>query len=174
MSDTEVSVARALLERLLDRVEELEAELKEYRVENERDKATIRKEVSKAVEAEPSEAEPETSDSHEMLPIERLARFGEDHAVVADVTASVKRATAIFEHFRGWASKTPRGYVVKDNLKSLLETATGEQLAWKQVYRACRKLEQWSKEQFRFEKHRRHGWMIVAESLGRMSSADGG
>ena len=51
MSGTDlVEVPRALLERLLDRVDDLEAELTEYRTENERDKATIRQDVHQAVE----------------------------------------------------------------------------------------------------------------------------
>ena len=68
---------------------------------------------------------------------------------------------------------------MKDNLKTLLQTATGEKLAWKQVYRAYRALEKFTKGQVRFEKHRRHGWMLIAEPqivsrLGRASSATGG
>ena len=93
------------------------------------------------------------------------------------MTASVERAKAIFTHFRQWASKTPTGYVVKDNLKRLLETATGESLAWKQVYRACRTLEKFTKGAIRFEKHQRHGWMLIGDGeivkrlRGRSSSA---
>lgn len=92
-------------------------------------------------ESERSESDNDADRGWELLPIERLSKFGEDSTVIADVTASVKRAKAIFQHFHSWASKTPTGYVVKDNLKQLLETATEESLAWKQVYRACRALE---------------------------------
>ena len=168
-----VAVPKALLEKLLDRVDELEEELQEYRAENERDKATIRQQVSEAV------AESERSDSgedeqgHDLLPMERLIQIGEN-GITAEVTASVKRAKAIFEHFQNWASKTPTGYVVKDNLKRLLETATGESLAWKQVYRACQALEKFTRGMIEFKKTRRHGWMVVADSLERMSSASGG
>ena len=96
-----------------------------------------------------------------------------------DVTASVRRAKAIAAHFSQWASKTPKGLVIKDNLKTLLQTATGEKLAWKQVYRACRALEKFTKGTIRFEKHRRHGWMLIAKpqivsQLGRASSVTGG
>ena len=109
-----------------------------------------------------------------------LLRLGE-HGVMADVTASVERAKAIAAHFGQWASKTPKGLVVKDDLKSLLQTATREKLAWKQVYRAARALEKFTKGAIRFEKHRRHGWMLIAEpqivarfSQLRASSATGG
>ena len=44
------STSRALLERLLDRVDDLESELSEYRAENEYDKATIRQDVNEAIE----------------------------------------------------------------------------------------------------------------------------
>ena len=75
--------------------------------------------------------------------------------------------------------KDAEGLVIKDNLKTLLQTATGEKLAWKQAYRACRALEQFTKGAICFEKHRRHGWMLIAEpkivsQLGRASSANGG
>jgi len=172
MTET-VEVPKALLERLLDRVDDLEAELREYRAENERDKATIRQEVTEAVGGEGGD-ENSSDESERMLPIERLAQFGKDHVAVANITASVERAKAIFQHFQQWSSKTPSGYVVKGNLKSLLETATGESLYWKQIHRACEKLEQWSKGMISFEKTRRHGWILVADPDWRMSSADGG
>lgn len=186
MSETSVvEVPRVLLERLLDRVDDLEAELNQYREANERDKATIRQDVHEAIEKgdQPDGADDAQNDetsSHDgsTTPMERLIQLGE-HGVMADVTASVRRAKAIACHFREWASKTPNGLVVKDNLKSLLGTATGERLAWKQVYRAARALEKFTKGQVRFEKHRRHGWMLIAEPaivtrLERASSAPGG
>lgn len=126
------------------------------------------------MEFERSESDEEQGEGRDLLLIERLAKFGENSTVVADVTASVKRAKEIFTHFRQWASKTPTGYVAKDNWKRLLETATGESLAWKQVYRACRTLEKFTKGAIEFKKTRRHGWMVVADSLERMSSAGGG
>lgn len=173
MSDGEtVAVPKALLEKLLDRVDELEAELQEYRAENEKDKATIRQKVAAAVaESERSDDDGEEDEAESMLPIERLAKFGEDHTVIGDVTASVKRATTIFTHFREWSVKTPSGRVIKENLKTLLNTALDETITWKQVYRACKKLETWSKGAIQFEKHRRHGWMLVANSDWRASSA---
>lgn len=169
-----VAVPKALLEKLLDRVDELEEELQEYRAENERDKATIRQQVTEAVaDSERSDSEESDGAGRELLPMERLIELGES-GVTAQVTASVKRAKAVFEHFHSWASKTPSGWVVKDNLKQLLETATGESLAWKQVYRACRALERFTKGVIEFKKTRRHGWIVTAESLERMSSAGGG
>ena len=185
MNGGNVEVPRALLNRLLDRIDDLEAELTQYRTENERDKATIRQDVHEAIEkAEGATStddtpgdDPSTKDDA-VTPMERLLTLGEQ-GVMADITASVKRAKAIAEHFGQWASKTPKGLVVKDNLKSLLQTATGEKLAWKQVYRACRALEEFTKGQIRFEKHRRHGWMLIAEpqivtQLEQASSASGG
>ena len=178
MTETEtVAVPKALLEKLLNRVDDLEAELQEYREQNEYDKATIRQQVSEAVEeSERSESEDESKQGRDLLPIERLIKLGEN-GVTAEVTASVQRAKAIAEHFETWASKAPTGYVVKENLKSLLQTATGERLHWRQVYRAAEALEKFTQGLIQFEKHQRHGWMLVGDGeiikrlRGQVSSA---
>jgi chromosome segregation ATPase len=157
------------------------AELEDYRAENEHDKATIRQQVTSTEQTDPAadgESDESAARDDSMTPMERLVRLGED-SIMTNVTASVRRAEAIATHFRGWASRTPNGLVVKDHLKNLLETAVDERLAWKQVYRAARALEQFTKGAIRFEKHRRHGWMLVAEPaivsrLGRASSVNGG
>ncbi len=173
---------RAVIARLHDKIDDLEAELAEYRNENEQDKASVKRRISEIEggEAGKSDSEGGVNGSETMLPIERLSKFGENHVAIANVTASVNRATSIFEHFDQWAEKAPAGRVIKSNLKTLLETATGEALAWRQVYRACRKLEEWSKGTIEFVRHDRHGWMLIQEqpsSLGeriRPSSANGG
>ena len=75
-----VEVPRALLERLLNRVDDLETELTQYRTENERDKATIRQDVHEAIEkAESGEATADVAENDEsapsddsMTPMERL------------------------------------------------------------------------------------------------------
>jgi hypothetical protein len=69
---------------------------------------------------------------------------------------------ALFEHWEEWSTKTPQGNLLKtrDSLKSLLSTATDEQLAWKQVYRACRRIEQLSQGRLTFFQHDKHGWML--------------
>ena len=154
------------------------AELEDYRAENEHDKATIRQQVTSTEQADGAESDESDARDDSMTPMERLVRLGEE-SIMTNVTASVRRAEAIATHFGQWASRTPNGLVVKDNLKNLLETATSERLAWKQVYRAARALEKFTKGAIRFEKHRRHGWMLVAEPaivsrLGRVSSANGG
>jgi DNA gyrase/topoisomerase IV subunit A len=154
------------------------AELEEYRAENEHDKATIRQQVTSTEQADGAESDESDARDDSMTPMERLVRLGEE-SIMTNVTASVRRAEAIATHFGQWASRTPNGLVVKDNLKNLLETATSERLAWKQVYRAARALEKFTKGAIRFEKHRRHGWMLVAEPaivsrLGRVSTANGG
>ena len=162
------------------------AELEDYRADNEHDKATIRQLVTEGEQTTDADPDTDTTESDErvaesgadLTPMERLVKMGETD-VMADVTASVKRAKAIAQHFGEWARKTPKGLVVKDNLKTLLQTATDERLAWKQVYRAARALEKFTQGAICFEKHRRHGWMLIAEPriisrLGRASSATGG
>jgi len=189
MSGTDtVEVPQGLLERLLDRVDDLEAELTQYRTENEHDKATIRQDVHEAIKKVESEGETAPAESDEsdesatrddsLTPMERILRAGEE-GVMIDVTASVRRAKAIAEHFRQWAQKTPNGLVIKNGLKSLVETATGERLFWKQIERAGHALEKFTKGAIKFTKTRRHGWTLVAEptfvtQLGRASSAPGG
>ena len=89
----------------------------------------------------------------------------------------MERANAIAEHFGTWSSKAPTSYGVKENLKNLLQTATGERLHWRQVYRAAEALEKFTQGATRFEKHQRHGWMLIRDGeivkrlCGRSSSA---
>ncbi len=98
-------------------------------------------------------------------PIERLSVLGED-ALDEHVTASDRRAVALFEHWKEWSTNTPQGNLLKtsDSLKSLLSTATDEHLAWKQVYRACRRVMQLSKGRITFFQHDKHGWMLKQHS----------
>ena len=88
MSGTDVvEVPQALLERLLDRVNDLEAELSQYRTENERDKATIRQDVHEAIEKAEHDDETAAAESDEsatrdesMTPMENpLGRRGGRH-----------------------------------------------------------------------------------------------
>ena len=164
-------------ERKDDRIDRLEAELSEYRAENEHDKATIRQQVT-SPEQTNAEADESATRADSMIPMERILRAGEE-GVMIDVTASVRRAKAIAEHFSQWAQKTPNGLVIKEGLKTLVETATSERLFWKQIERASHALEKFTKEAIQFKKTRRHGWTLVAEpgfvtQLGRVSSAGGG
>ena len=154
------------------------AELEEYRAENEHDKATIRQQVTTVEQADSStDAESDENDSQNSptgTPMEQLIQAGEA-GVIGHVTASVERAETMARHFSQWASKAPNGLVIKDNLKSLLETATGERLAWNQVYRAAEALEEFTGEAIEFTKHRRFGWILVADpqvvtNLSRASS----
>ncbi|WP_227379280.1 hypothetical protein [Haladaptatus halobius] len=59
-----------------------------------------------------------------------------------------------------------QGNILKtaDSLKSHLSTATDEHLAWKQVYRVCRRVEQLSKGAIMFFQHDKHGWMLKQHS----------
>lgn len=150
-----------IVEELLDRVE---------RVELSRDAAHRRiDELEDRIEDEKGGVQDDetTIQDDDMLPIERLARMEDDEdkrdGVMADVTASVERATVLFDHFREWSQKAPAGRVIRDNLRNLLSTATGERLAWRQVYRACEKLEEWSKGAIEFVQHDRHGWMLIGD-----------
>ena len=154
------------------------AELEEYRAENEYDKATIRQQVTEVEQTDSSaDAGSDESDAQSDsmgTPMEQVLRAG-DAGVLGHVTASVERAITMAEHFSQWAGKAPNGLVIKDNLKTLLETATGERFAWNQVYRAAEALEDATNGAIEFTKHRRFGWILVAdpqvvEKLSRASS----
>ena len=154
------------------------AELEEYRAENEHDKATIRQQVTEVEQADEATTNESDPQSESRTPMEQVIRAGEE-GVMFDVTASVRRAKAIAQHFRQWAKKTPNGLVIKDGLKSLVETATDERLFWKQIERAGHALEKFTKGAIQFKKTRRHGWTLVAKptfvtQLQRASSASGG
>ena len=198
MSATEESTVAALREQVADLKDVIEeqsnridlllkeraedrqriAELEEYRAENEHDKATIRQQVTE-VEQTDGTATDESDDSNAQsdsmgTPMEQVLRAG-DAGVLGHVTTSVERAITMAEHFSQWAGKAPNGLVIKDNLKPLLETATGERFAWNQVYRAAEALEDATNGAIEFKKHRRFGWILVGDpqvvkDLSRASS----
>lgn len=122
----------------------------------------------------------ESDSTDDLLPIERLSKLkereseqdGEGENPFADTTPSVDRAVVLFDHFRDWSQKAPKGRVIKSGLKKLLNTVLDERLTWKQIYRTCRKLQEWSKGRIAFKKHERHGWMLV--DRGTPSSARNG
>ncbi|EMA36882.1 hypothetical protein [Halococcus hamelinensis] len=120
------------------------------------------------LEASSSTSENQSQDTSardtELTPIERVAKLGNEGTGI-EVTPSIERAVAIYEHWDEWAKKTPRGHVLKDGLKTLLRTATGEKLAWRQVYRAAEALEELSKGRIKFFHHDRHGKMFLEPPL---------
>lgn len=153
-----------LVGSLLDRIEDLEGELAEYREQNERDKADIRQYATeKAEETQTSDSNPEGREEENTTPETPIERcFENPDSSGIRITASVQRAMRIVGNFDRWAEKvgTSGNVVIKENLRKLLGTAGGEDILWKQVYRACRKLEELSDGALVFRKHRRHGWMI--------------
>lgn len=175
-----VEALEAENERKDDEIERLSRDLAAERARATNLEETIEAQAERIDELEAGTAQTDESDdsgdeSDSMTPAERLIRTGED-AIMADVSASPRRAMAIAENFGSWGKRTPNGIVVKDSLKSLLETATGERLAWKQVHRAGSALEKFTKGAIQFKKSKRHGWMLVAEPsivqrLERASSA---
>lgn len=118
----------------------------------------------------------------ELTGIEKLAACDDDDEypfVGGKPGPSVNRALSIYEHFREWSGrKVMAGWTITENLRKLLSTAMEERLEWKQVYRACRKLEEWSQGEIQFEKSDRHGWMLVTDNKRivhrQASSANGG
>lgn len=104
----------------------------------------------------------------DLTPIERISKMDAEDTGI-DMTPSIERAVAIFDHWEEWSSKTPKGRVLKSDLKTLLRTATGEQLAWRQAYRAAEALEELSKGRIEFIDHDRHGKMLIEAHPARSS-----
>ena len=102
----------------------------------------------------------------DMTPIERVSKMDTEDTGI-DMTPSIERAVAIFNHWEEWSDKTPKGRVLKSDLKTLLRTATDEQLAWRQAYRAAEALEELSKGRIEFINHSRHGKMLIESQSAR-------
>ena len=75
-------------------------------------------------------------------PLERITD-GEHTGI--KITPSISRAARIMENWSRWSDPSPSGRLLHENLRTLLETACDEDLAWKQVYRACEKVESLTK-----------------------------
>ena len=104
----------------------------------------------------------------DLTPIERVSKMDAEDTGI-DMTPSIERAVSIFDHWQEWSDKTPKGRVLKNDLKTLLRTATGEQLAWRQAYRAAEALEELSKGRIEFVDHSRHGKMLIEAQPARSS-----
>ncbi|GAA0451826.1 hypothetical protein GCM10008985_04380 [Halococcus dombrowskii] len=171
---------RSSHERLEERVDDTEIEHNELQSELERAEASRGHIIEDIVDVEEQltdmEVKPvepdngnnaKTSQQHtDMAPIERISVMDTDETGI-DVTPSIERAVSIFEHWEEWSDKTPKGRVLKDDLKTLLRTATGEGLAWRQVYRAAEALEELSKGHIEFIDHSRHGKMLIESQPAR-------
>ena len=163
---------RAEIERLNERLAVVESEnsRKDDEIERlSRDLASERArttELENKVEAlesdrDASDASDESDENESKgTPMQQLVEAGEA-AVIGHVTPSIRRAKTIAEHFGRWATKTPNGYVIRSNLKELLSMATGEQLEWSQVNRACRRLAEFSRGAIGFKKTSKHGNILV-------------
>ena len=88
----------------------------------------------------------------------------ESDAVVNDLTPSDRRAKAIAENFAQWSTKAPNGMVIRDGLKELLSTATGERLEWSQVNRACEHLADLTKGAIALRRTSKHGNVVIAQT----------
>ena len=112
---------------------------------------------------DPTESDSET----ERTPLERIADENDSNPVGVQITSSVDRAAAIMRNWTQWSKKGPKGRNIRDGLKPLNETELDEDdLAWNQIYRACKKVEHLTNGKIVFTKHSRHGWMLLQPSSG--------
>ena len=117
------------------------------------------KDTQSTNESTESEAEPERT------PLERIADEDDSNPVGIQITSSVDRAAAIMRNWTQWSKKGPKGRNIRDGLKPLIETELDEDdLAWNQIYRACKKVEHLTNGKIVFTKHSRHGWMLLQPS----------
>lgn len=120
--------------------------------------------------SEPTGNDGETgSEDDETTTLDRIADDDTENPAGVQIGPSVERAAAVMKNWENWSKKAPKGRNIRDGLKTLLETATGESLAWRQVYRACKKVEQLTKGKIVFTKTEKHGWMLLQPN-GRASS----
>lgn len=113
------------------------------------------------------------SQNDETTTLERIADEDEENPAGVQIGPSVNRAATIMKNWRNWSKKAPKGRNIRDGLKTLLETATGETLAWRQVYRACKKVEQLTKGKLVFIKKKKHGWMLLQPNRRASSVGNG-
>lgn len=172
-SETENSSETETVEIPRDELDRIQTELSECRAENERTNRELAAERARTSELEEKverleagtradDSDDSSDESGSLTPLSRIMRLGES-SVVENVTARVRRAKAIAEHFDQWSKKTPNGLVITDGLRNLLSTATGERLEWSQVNRACDALQEFTKGTIVRKKTRRKGWILVAK-----------
>lgn len=113
------------------------------------------------------------SQNDETTTLERIADEDKENPAGVQIGPSVNRAATIMKNWWNWAKKAPKGRNIRDGLKTLIETATGESLAWRQVYRACKKVEQLTKGKIVFIKKKKHGWMLLQPNRRASSVGNG-
>ena len=175
MSETEnlrerVAALEADNERKDEEIDRLHKELASERARTteleetvESQRQTINEQADRIDHLESSTAQSgEMSDTDDSLtPMQQVMEAGEA-GVLGHVTSSVRRAKAIVEHFGQWATRSPNGLVIRDNLRDLLSTAVGERLQWTQVNRACEALAEFTNGTIAFTKTRKHGNVLIA------------
>lgn len=139
---------------------------------------SVKNEIQQVRESESSDHNPkgendETTTQNGETTLERIADDNQDDPAGVQIGPSVDRAAAVMRNWEHWSNKAPKGRNIREGLKTLLETATGETLAWRQVYRACKKIEQLTKGKIVFTKTNKHGWMLLQPNE-RASSAGSG
>lgn len=166
-SDPIVSALAGVVEDLVDEVQRLR-EAQDYQA---RDHASTKARVHELEEAdEEQEGSTDSPTPTTYLPIEDLANAEPSERFKA-LHPREERAVTMWEHLPKWG-RYNGAYdkltlsIGRDNLKTLLGTATGEDLAWKQVKRACMAVERLSKGTAELTKHKRHGWMLVVHQPG--------
>jgi ElaB/YqjD/DUF883 family membrane-anchored ribosome-binding protein len=100
----------------------------------------------------------------ELTPLEQASLFEPDEILNTQRSReTMERVLTIFENASEWGEKTRKGRVLRladHNVKNLLEAELDTSLCWKQLYRACRLVERYTKGAFTFFQTDRHGWIL--------------
>jgi len=152
------------IEELESKVEELESDRKIDRRERAADRQRLTKVEEKVNDVDLDEVDSSSDDDpkyDEMTPIEQIAQTDDVGSITSSV--SVERAVTLFQNIGEWGRKTPKGIVLRpaDQPVRLLEADRNEELAWKQYYRAAKKLESLSQGSVTFFDSDKHGKILL-------------
>jgi uncharacterized coiled-coil protein SlyX len=160
------------IESQQDEIDELRQELTEHQEKSIRKIAETMKDVNQiqeSLEADSDGITPTPNDgqtarqSHELTPVEQIARGDTENLDKVIDSPSVRRAISLFKNIADWGNRTPKGIVLKssDNPLSLLSADMDNSLCWKQYYRAAEALEGLSEGAVTFVNSDRHGKMVI-------------
>jgi hypothetical protein len=131
------------------------------------------KHLNSVVQAGSSDAEGRSNDRKTApqireTPLERVLIDPNSSGV--RLTESVTRAMSIAGHFRRWSKSVKAGQVITEDIRKMVNTALDATLSWKQVHRACHKLEDLSNGEIEFKLTDKHGRILVMEDKSWLSN----
>lgn len=144
----------ALAEALQKRVTNIKAEFKEYREQNELDKARIRQDITALTEEEDEEDEESESTPSGETVMEQIVSYSEE-AVQQHLTANERRARFIAKDITDYAKKAPAGFVITSTtIRKIVKAVEGKRPHTQTVTRIIDFLEDFGEGQITVQKRR--------------------